>query len=328
MKTLNILITGASGFIGKAMVETCSRIGNVFALDSILDPNSDKEIGLIKADITDKKILTDFFKYQKINVVVHCAGIAHQRVGKVDAKQYRQINCRATENLAEIACKANPDVHFIFLSSISVYGEKNGKGLVSEKESCHPTSDYAASKLAAEIGLKKQFEEGQLKRLDILRLAPVYDFDNSFNLDKRVLAPFKVAYIRFGSGAQKMSALSRQNLARFVLYRINQKMDLPSGFNGLYNICDEKPYTFNEIIHIFNTSVFKPSRPVLGFPLGIIKAFVRLAAFLYQSKEDWIYSCYDKLAQDLIFNNEQMLKTGYKPAQTLQSIFLNKESKS
>jgi len=47
-------------------------------------------------------------------------------------------------------------VHFIFLSSISVYGEDNLKDSVSEESECNPSSDYAQSKLDAEKRLIKE----------------------------------------------------------------------------------------------------------------------------------------------------------------------------
>ncbi|GAI35946.1 unnamed protein product, partial [marine sediment metagenome] len=165
------------------------------------------------------------------DVVIHCAGIAHQKIGTVDFATYMRVNSEATENLAKAAAKCNPDVYFIFLSSISVYGEgpqiittpfkyvnssnppipplpKGGEvefnNGVGEDSDCWPSSDYAVSKLDAERRLIALSDKGTLNSLVILRLAPVYDFDWSFNLDRRVLAPKGIAYIRFGSGSQRM----------------------------------------------------------------------------------------------------------------------------
>jgi len=81
-------------------------------------------------------------------VVVHCAGIAHQNIFKpLDKDVYEDINSFATKNLAEIASRVNSKVQFIFLSSSSVYGEMGKKCGIDETADCHPTSDYAVSKL-------------------------------------------------------------------------------------------------------------------------------------------------------------------------------------
>jgi hypothetical protein len=41
-----------------------------------------------------------------------------------------------------------------------------------------------------------------------------------------------------------------------------------------------------------------------------------------KSKRSWIYSCYDKVAKDLVFDNTKMLETGFKPEKNLEDIFL------
>ena len=42
------------------------------------------------------------------DVVIHCAGIAHQKMGAVDSATYMWVNSEATENLAKAAAKTNP----------------------------------------------------------------------------------------------------------------------------------------------------------------------------------------------------------------------------
>jgi len=59
-------------------------------------------------------------------------------------------------------------------------------------------------------------EDRILRNLIILRLAPVYDREWGLNLDRRVFAPKKMAYLKFGSGNQEMSALGRPNLVDFI----------------------------------------------------------------------------------------------------------------
>jgi nucleoside-diphosphate-sugar epimerase len=86
-----------------------------------------------------------------------------------------KVNSEATENLARAAAMANPDLHFIFLSTISVYGENQIVQPVGEEAPCSPSSDYALSKFDATKRLIRLYEEGLLRKLTILRLAPVYD---------------------------------------------------------------------------------------------------------------------------------------------------------
>jgi len=229
------------------------------------------------------------------------------------------VNSEATENLAKSASRSNPSVRFIFLSSVSVYGEENLTIPVSEESSCKPSSNYAISKLDAERRLISLFDERTLHSLVILRLAPAYDRDWSFNLDRRVFAPGKLAYLRFGSGSQKMSALARSNLVDFIELLL-ERPPQTSGVNIL-NVGDTEPYEFNTIIQVFKKSGIRPNRPVLSVPLSPVWIATRIAGALFPNKRNWLHSCYDKLASDLVFSNEKMLGTGFKPHHSLETVF-------
>jgi nucleoside-diphosphate-sugar epimerase len=265
-----------------------------------------------------------------------------------------RVNSEVTENLAKAAAKSNPGVCFIFFSSVSVYGEgeqifsrkgaktqkrKNSNG-VDEDGDCWPSSDYAVSKLDAERRLIALFDEGKLHNLIILRLAPVYDRGWSLNLDRRVFAPGKLAYLRFGSGSQRMSALARPNLVEFIEFLIHRLTQINADENNIknnrtrqnnlcnqrnlrINFCDAEPYEFNRIIGVFKKSGIQPNRPVISVPLSVVWFATRIAGIFFSSKREWIHSCYDKLACDLVFDNGRMMGTGFRPINTLENIFLS-----
>ncbi len=316
-----VLITGISGFIGKALSEKLLKTYSILGIDN---KNSSyvKDIIIEIVDIMDYERISKFVNIHKPDIVIHCAGIAHQKFGSINAEKYFNVNSHATENLCIETAKANPDVHFLFLSSVSVYGENDIKASISEKHQCKPSSDYAESKLDAEKCLIRLHNAGTLKKLDILRLAPIYDSSWSLNLDRRVFAPGKLAYIKFGSGEQTMSTVSRQNLIDFIEYRLNQEPKKP--FCDIINICDEKPYQFKEIISIFKQSEYQPDRLILTIPLFFVKIVTILAGLVYKNKRKWLHSCYNKLAFSLVFDNSKMLNTGFKNKQSLITVFLEK----
>ncbi len=320
-----ILITGVSGFIGRALSMKLSKRYNVFGIDNDCKYEI-KDFTFNLSDITDFDNISKIINTIKPDIIIHCAGIAHQKIGHINSNEYFHINSYSTENLAKTALKANPDIYFQFLSSISVYGEDDIKGYISEDVQCNPSSDYAYSKLDAEKRLIKLFDTKFLKKLDILRLAPVYDSEWSLNLDRRVFAPKKLAYLKFGSGEQEMSAVSRQNLLEYIDYRITQEKGntADSTFCNIVNVCDEKPYNFKEIISVFKNSVYQPNRVTLKIPLAFVWLTIRLAGLVFWSKRIWLHSCYNKLAYSLVFDNKQMLNTGFKPIYSIRSVFLGK----
>jgi len=316
-----VLITGSSGFIGQKLCFICSDDYTIIAFDNVAYSDLKENFIPVKGNITDNSSLERVFKKYCPAFVIHCAGIAHQKIGSIDSEEYIRVNSLATENLSKIAIAANPNVHFIFLSSISVYGEDYITFARTEDQEFKPSSDYAHSKLDAEKRLIALHDSGKLKKLDILRLAPVYDSEWSLNLDRRVFAPRKTVYIRFGRGTQMMSAVSRQNLVDFIEYLISNSETFGDRYCHVYNVCDEKPYSFKLIIETFKKSHYHPDRFVVTVPLPLVWLLTRMAGLVFKSKRKWLHSCYDKLANDLVFDNHRMLATGFKPKHTLESVF-------
>jgi|GEM_PF-465053 len=400
---MKVLISGASGFIGRALCSRLASDNKVIGVYHKKRPINPANVVAEKADLTDCDAVAAICKKHSPDVVIHCAGIAHQKIGAVASATYMQVNSEATENLAEAAAKSNPDVCFIFLSSVSVYGEgpqinpqitqisqnkkdvsrpstisgtygvnkgdpqitqisQNKKDVsrpstisgtygvnkgdpqitqisqikrtrtnnddgVGEEGKCRPSSDYAVSKLDAERRLIALSGEGIISKLVILRLAPVYDREWSFNLERRVFAPGKVAYLRFGSGSQRMSALARPNLVDFIEYLIHRLTQISADENNLsnrrnrrINVCDAEAYEFNRIIEVFKKSGIRPNGPVISVPLSFVWLATRIAGYFLRNKREWIHSCYDKLASDLVFDNGRMMGTGFRPRHSLETI--------
>jgi len=360
MNTTTVLVSGAAGFIGTDLCNRLASGNEVIGIDITGPADEALNIAWEQADLTDRNSVTGICKKYSPDVVVHCAGIAHQKIGAVGLDTYIRVNSEATENLAKAAAKFNPDVRFIFLSSVSVYGEgrrEDGEGRTEDGD-CRPSSDYAVSKLDAERRLIALSDEGKLHDLVILRLAPVYDLEWSLNLDRRVFAPGKLAYLKFGSGSQRMSALARPNLVEFIVHILQSadyltqrrkdakvknsteitqrrkgakrgristdyvdKNNLCNQRNLRINVCDTDPYEFNTIIKVFKKSGIRPNRPVISVPLSVVWFAMRIAGIFFSNKKEWIHSCYDKLASDLVFENGMMMGTGFRPRCSLETIF-------
>ena len=305
-----LLITGAGGFVGSALMAA--------------NYPGFKPLGLYRTggeedchgDITDPDRVEALCQRHRPRCVVHCAGLAHQSFHKAGEDAYFNVNTRATETLARAAVRANPNVHFIFLSSVSVYGERMGDSPLNEADPCFPSGAYAKSKLAAEKALGELFETGVLKHLDMLRLAPMYDGNWHLNLDRRVLGPGKGFFIRFGTGNQRISALSRPNLVGFVQYLLSRG---PGKALGIFNLCDPFPYTFRDLIKAL--SRVYPRRPVVPCPLGIVWGLSRVGGLLFPHNREWWHGCHSKLAADMVYDVSRMEGTGFCPLHDLEGIF-------
>ena len=60
---------------------------------------------------------------------------------------------------------------------------------------------------------------------------------------------------------------------------------------------------------------------VISVPLSVVWVATRVAGCLLRNKKEWVYSCYDKLAGDLVFDNGRMKQTGFRARHSLKTIF-------
>ena len=149
----NILITGATGFIGKALV--LELIQKSFDILIVVRQKTnlfpDKVIQFVVGDFENNP---DFSaSLAGADCVIHLAGKAHV-INKVKVPvldEFRKINTALTLNLANQAVIAKVE-RFIFLSSIGVNGNQNNQPFL-EIDIPNPQEPYAISKYEAEQGL-------------------------------------------------------------------------------------------------------------------------------------------------------------------------------
>lgn len=161
---MQILVTGAAGFIGSTVATALLRRGDaVHGIDN-LTPYYDvrlKEARLerLKAnpkftftllDISDRASTAELFASRKFDAVVHLAAQAGVRYSMENPHAYGDANLTGFLNILE-GCRHDKVKHLVFASSSSVYGS-NAKLPFSEDDNVdHPISLYAATKKANEL---------------------------------------------------------------------------------------------------------------------------------------------------------------------------------
>jgi UDP-glucuronate 4-epimerase len=161
---MQVLVTGAAGFIGSHLCERLLANGHhVVGLDNFdafYDPQvkrnnitaciSKEEFKLVEGDIRDDICIETIFTTNKIEMIFHLAARAGVRPSIEEPLCYQDVNVRGTLVLLEAARKHGLK-KFIFASSSSVYGN-NEKVPFSETDSVdNPISPYAATKKAGEL---------------------------------------------------------------------------------------------------------------------------------------------------------------------------------
>ncbi|HET7115152.1 MAG TPA: GDP-mannose 4,6-dehydratase [Hanamia sp.] len=161
---MNILVSGAAGFIGSHVSEYFIGLGHhVIGIDNFDDfyPVDFKKLNLqnlqenalfklYKVDIRDRQSLDNIFSSQKIDVVIHLAAKAGVRPSIESISEYYDVNVNGTVTLLE-AMKEYEVKKLLFASSSSIYGN-NVKIPFSESDRVdNPISPYASTKKSGEL---------------------------------------------------------------------------------------------------------------------------------------------------------------------------------
>ena len=148
------LITGATGFLGRAVAEELvRRRAQVHALVLHDDPYTDllpKEVRTVIGDVCDKSSLSDFFAdADSRTCVIHCAGIVS--VASRPGPRLYQVNVGGTWKVLR-QCMEHDVGKMVYVSSVHAIPEKSKGCIISEDCEFSPglvDGDYAKSKAAA-----------------------------------------------------------------------------------------------------------------------------------------------------------------------------------
>jgi UDP-glucuronate 4-epimerase len=168
----SILVTGAYGLIGHAVVERL-RAGDrtVVASDQLERPPDDASFQAVPLKIAGIDILCEFLGAHRIGTIVHAAGISGPMLARDDPYQIFQVNVGGTLDLFEAARRVGIR-RVVFLSSASVYG-RTADLAVDEAMPLDSRGAYGASKICAESVARAYAAQHGLEAV-ILRPSWVY----------------------------------------------------------------------------------------------------------------------------------------------------------
>ena len=225
---IKILITGANSFVGKNFISN-SHYMHISEVDLIHNKPED-------------------INFSKVDVVLHLAAIVHQSQ-KIPDSEYFKINRDLAVQVAEKAKKEGVK-HFIFLSSVKVYGEYNPKkGVWSENAPCEPYDAYGKSKYEAEIKLKKL--ESPDFVISIIRPPLVYGVGVKANMLSIIKLVDRLPVLPFKKVNNKRSFTAVENLVELIDIVIEKKA------SGIFLPMDENPLSTSELVDIIARSLNK-----------------------------------------------------------------------
>ena len=224
---MNIIITGATGFVGKNLSKFLKEKGHHIS-----------PLSLRKAWELD----------QNAEAIIHLAGKERDTKNTSAEKEYFEINTELTKKLFEEFLKT-PAQDFIYFSSVKATAD-TVEGFLDENHKSNPQTPYGKSKLLAEEYLLSQ-KLPENKRLFIIRPCMIHGPGDKGNLN--LLYKFVQKGIPYPLAAfeNKRSFLSIDNLNFLILEMLSNK----NVGSGIYNFADDEVLSTNELVKLIaNTS--------------------------------------------------------------------------
>ncbi|MER9463827.1 MULTISPECIES: NAD-dependent epimerase/dehydratase family protein [unclassified Mesorhizobium] len=271
---MKVLVTGATGFIGRQVVNQLREAGFGVRMAS----RHPERLG----PVSDAVLLPDFdapaqaFQalMRDVTHVVHCAALNNDR--KASEADFMAANATLTAQLARAAASRTSG-RFIYLSSIRAVAGPGFSGTISEATLPAPQCAYGRSKREGEI---KTLEAYASRPSDAtaLRLPPVYGEGMKGNLRGMMRAAAIALPLPLGAFTAVRSLISRDAVAGAVAHLLTR----PTPPRPTYVLGDASPVAMSEILTAFRHGYDVPTRlvPVPAWPFRLFATLLgRKAAY-------------------------------------------------
>lgn len=293
---MKILITGATGFLGKIIIEKLGLNNEIY---SLARTQSFYNIDIVK-EFT--------IKNQNFDFVIHAAGKAHSIPTSSQEKQaFFDVNYKGTQNLLKglEMCQYLPK-SFVFISSVAVYGIESGVN-ISEDIPLSAKNPYGLSKIQAEELVLEWCKQHNVI-CTILRLPLLAGFNPPGNLGAMIKGIKKGYYFNIASGKAKRSMVLAEDVAKAILQ--------VAKIGGIYNLTDCHHPSFAELSKYISIQMGK-NQP-LNLPIGLA-TWIAKVGDLFGNKSPITTYKLNKITSDLTFDDTKARKAfGWNPTPVLE----------
>lgn len=295
-----VLVTGASGFVGRHLTPALAREGWSVrrAVRGPKGIDDEVVIGSIGPDTGWQAAL------EGADAVVHLAARVHHTREKNADRIYRDVNIAGTLHLARCAAAAGVR-QFIFVSTVLVHGRSNDlRAPFSEDDILTPRGLYGMSKAEAEAGLRTLARDSDMN-ISVIRPPLIYGAGAKGNFALLTRAVDLGLPLPFAGIRNHRAFLAVQNLSSFILHRLGHP-DPASNFE-IFLVADREQVSTAEFIeHLAKASGKRPH--LFAVPPALLGALLKMIGR---------QNTRDSLIGSLELNISKALATGWQPPVSL-----------
>jgi GDP-4-dehydro-6-deoxy-D-mannose reductase len=160
---MRVLITGASGFVGKHVIRALMELRDVevIATTDRAKITDHPDVRFVELDVTDAEQVAAVISAEQPTHLLHLAGVASLAGANRDVRTTWEVNAQGALHVAFAIQQCAPQCRLLFCSSAQVYGGSFRTGVpLAENAPIDPINLYAASKAAPDLFIRQMAKNG------------------------------------------------------------------------------------------------------------------------------------------------------------------------
>ena len=267
-----VLVTGASGFVGRTVVERAAAAGWRVHAASRHAPARRWPDGVLPVSIGDLGADAQAPpRLDGIDAVVHCAARVHVMAESASdpLAAFRAVNVGGTLKLARQAADAGVR-RFVFISTIGVNGAETFEQPFGAADTPAPHSPYARSKHEAEVGLRDLARQRALEVV-VIRPPLVHGPDAPGNFGRLMRWLYRGAPLPFGAVRNQRSLVGLDNLCDLIVTCLRH----PQAAQQTFLVSDGEDLSTPSLLRRIAAALGRPAR-LLPVPVALLRGSARL----------------------------------------------------